>query len=142
VEAVERSYRRFVVGVQWHPENQVAGDESIAARSSPHSQLRVRQVSLSADFSFVYFPATSPKIGGYESHHKRESNAELPEDVFRVSGMRAHGVEEMLDEMVARRVQITPVHKLPDFRRSHARTKERTIILAETTANPYQPVAS
>jgi hypothetical protein len=34
----------------------------------------------------------------------------------------------------------TRVHKLPDFRRSHVRTKQRPIMLAETTAKPYQPV--
>jgi hypothetical protein len=36
--------------------------------------------------------------------------------------------------------RMTPVHKLPDFRRSHVRTRQRPIMLAETTARPYQPV--
>ena len=35
---------------------------------------------------------------------------------------------------------MTAVHKLPDFRRSHVRTKQRPIMLAETMAKPYQPV--
>src|SRR5690348_14719943 len=35
---------------------------------------------------------------------------------------------------------MTAVHRLPDFRRSHVRTKLRQIMLAETTARPYQPV--
>ena len=41
---------------------------------------------------------------------------------------------------------MTAVQKLPDFRRSDVRTKERVrtkqrpIMFAETTAKPYQPV--
>ena len=31
IEAVERSDKRFVIGVQWHPENQSAADERQAA---------------------------------------------------------------------------------------------------------------
>jgi putative glutamine amidotransferase len=32
IEAIERPDKRFVVGVQWHPENQIAGKDSIARR--------------------------------------------------------------------------------------------------------------
>src|SRR5579862_848954 len=52
-----------------------------------------------------HFRAAHPKIGGYDSHHKGESDAELPEDVFRAASVGGHGVEELLDEVVARSVQ-------------------------------------
>lgn len=32
IEAIERPDRRFVVGVQWHPENQIAAQDGIARR--------------------------------------------------------------------------------------------------------------
>jgi putative glutamine amidotransferase len=32
IEAIERPDRRFVVGVQWHPENQIAGKDSLARK--------------------------------------------------------------------------------------------------------------
>ena len=32
IEAIERPDKRFVVGVQWHPENQVAAQDGIARR--------------------------------------------------------------------------------------------------------------
>jgi putative glutamine amidotransferase len=32
IEAIERPDRRFVVGVQWHPENQIAAEDGIARR--------------------------------------------------------------------------------------------------------------
>jgi putative glutamine amidotransferase len=32
IEAIERPDRRFVIGVQWHPENQVAAEDGIARR--------------------------------------------------------------------------------------------------------------
>src|SRR5262249_39855754 len=35
--------------------------------------------------------------------------------------------------------RMTPGQMLPDFRRSHVRTKQRPIMLAETTAKPNQP---
>ena len=50
-------------------------------------------------------------------YYQGESDAELSEDVFRAASVRGHGVEELLDEVVAGSVRITPVHKLPDFRR-------------------------
>jgi putative glutamine amidotransferase len=32
IEAIERPDKRFVVGVQWHPENQIAGEDSLAGK--------------------------------------------------------------------------------------------------------------
>jgi len=43
-------------------------------------------------------------------------------------------------ENVLEACRITPVHKLPDFRRSQVSAKQTPIMFAETTAKPNQPV--
>src|SRR5690349_9568587 len=51
------------------------------------------------------FGATSPTIGGEESHHRRTCDAEFSCDVFGVAGIGGHRVEKLLDEVVACGVQ-------------------------------------
>ena len=49
-----------------------------------------------------YFGTAQPKIYGEDGDDKGEADAELSEDVFRAASVRSHGVEELLDEVIAR----------------------------------------
>ena len=62
-------------------------------------------MGLSTQLQLRHFRAARPKIGCQQSHHNGESDAELSQDVFRAVRVCSHGVEELLDEVVAGSVQ-------------------------------------